>query len=53
MKHIGDRPRDFFGPEDWSGGDPQDDIDSIERQQKAWDQEYANLPWWRRLLGWF
>lgn len=45
------RPTDFFGPEDWTGGDPEDDIKTIRAAQKKWDEEYQQLPWWRRLLG--
>lgn len=47
------RPEDFYGYDDWTGGDPQDDIDRIKRAQEAWDNEYARLPWWRKLLIYF
>ena len=45
-----ERPDDFYGPEDWSGGDPEDDIRRIEESQAKWDAEYAALPLWRRFL---
>ena len=47
-----DRPQDFFGPDDYTGGDPQDDIDRIRRAQAAWDLEWAAAPWWLKLLNW-
>jgi hypothetical protein len=43
------RPKDFFGFEDWSGGDPQDDIDWIAKAQASWDEAWAKLPWWQKL----
>lgn len=47
------RPQDFFGPQDWTGGDPLDDEARITREQAEWDEEYRALPWWRRLIIWF
>ena len=34
------RPLDFFGPEDWTGGDPEDDIASIKAAQAKWDEQH-------------
>jgi hypothetical protein len=47
------RPQDFFGFEDYTGGDPQDDIDRITRAQERWDLEYEALPWYKKLIVWF
>lgn len=48
------RPLDFYGPEDWSGGD---DEDRIRRRQLAWDEAYAELTFWQRrryrMFGWW
>ena len=44
------RPKSFYGYEDYSYGNPQDDIDRIERDQKEWDVMYHNLPFWRKLI---
>ena len=44
------RPRDFFGPDDYVGGDPSSYIEDIQRAQKAWDERRAAMPWWLRLL---
>lgn len=44
------RPQDFFGPEDYTGGDPQEDIDMIKEEQDRWDEEYRALPWWKRIF---
>jgi hypothetical protein len=51
MAKLGPRPKDFYGFDDWSGADPQDDIDRITEAQVAWDAAYAALPWWRRWFG--
>ncbi len=51
MAKLGPRPKDFYGFEDWSGGDPQDDIDRIAKEQASWGAAFAALPWWRRWLG--
>ena len=37
------RPQDFFGPDDWSGGDPKDDIKAIKKAQEEWDKAYDSL----------
>lgn len=48
--HREERPRDFFGFDDYTGGDPQDDIDAIKRAQAKWDARRTKQPWWMRLL---
>ncbi len=44
------RPENFFGPDDHTGGNVQDDIDRITEEQAEWDEEFAALPFWRRLM---
>lgn len=46
------RPKDFFGFDDYTGGDPQDDIDRIEKAQAEWDEAYAKLTRWQKFLYW-
>jgi len=49
--HMHDRPRDFYGPEDWDGHtDPQEQEDDVKKRQAAWDAQRAMLPWWRKLF---
>ena len=47
---LGPRPKDFYGYEDWSGGDPEEDERRIKEAQAAWDEAVSKLPWWQR---WF
>lgn len=47
---MGRRPLDFFGFEDYTGGDPQEDIDRIAESQKAWDEEFSKLNWLQKLV---
>lgn len=47
------RPLDFYGPEDYTGGDFQDDINRIVEKQKAWDEEYSKLSSFRKLILFF
>jgi hypothetical protein len=46
----------FYGPADWSGGNPEDDIEMIQRLQTKWDIAYSSLGWLERmryyLFGW-
>ena len=44
------RPLDFFGPDDYTGGDPADDVRSIAEAQAQWDERFASIPLWRRLV---
>lgn len=50
------RPKDFFGPEDWIGGDPDDEIAAVKNNQREWDEAYAELSFIGRLrynlFGW-
>lgn len=45
-----ERPKDFFGPDDYFGGDVDEYVDAIEEAQHEWDLAFAALPWWRKLL---
>ena len=44
------RPRDFFGPEDWTGGDPDEDVRYVRGEQERWDRARAGLNRRQRLL---
>lgn len=43
------RPQNFYGPDDWSGGDPEDDVKMIADKQAEWDEAYASLTFLQRL----
>lgn len=43
------RREEFFGPEDWTGGDPDDDVRAIKSSQLEWDQAYQSLTFWQRV----
>lgn len=45
---MGRRPKDF-GPDDWTGGDPEDDAIAIKMAQERWDKAYSALPWWLKI----
>lgn len=44
------RPLDFFGPEDYMGGDVLGDELRVAKAQEEWDARYASLPLWRRAI---
>jgi len=44
------RPKDFFGFEDYSGGDYLDDVNRIINDQEEWDRKFKALPLWRRIV---
>lgn len=47
---IGDRPRDFYGPEDYDGTEPWEAADArIQARQTEWDRRYAALTWWQKV----
>lgn len=46
---LGPRPRDFFGPEDWDGVTPHEEIEAdIKNDQKEWDEKFQKLSGWQR-----
>lgn len=52
MKHSilqNPRPLDFFGPEDYTGGDPADDVQYIMDKQKEWDDAYNSLSFFEKI----
>jgi hypothetical protein len=51
MHQLGPRPRSFFGPEDWDGVTPPEELGTeIKQRQQVWDASFRALPWWRRAL---
>lgn len=44
------RPEDFYGYDDYTGGDPQDDIDRIKQKQKEYDEWVEKLPWYKKIF---
>lgn len=48
-----ERPRDFYGPDDWLGGDPEEEAAAIRVQQGVWDEHYARLTYWEKILFFF
>jgi len=44
------RPLDFYGPDDYTGGDLEDDVRRITEAQAEWDAEFAALPLWKRVV---
>lgn len=44
------RPRDFYGPDDWKGGDPEEQAAIVRGRQEEWDREFARLSWFRRTV---
>lgn len=47
------RPLDFFGPDDYSGGDWRDDEARVKQAQASWDAEYDRLSFWQKLVHFF
>ena len=47
------RPQDFYGPEDYMGGDPLDEARAIEVRQQEWDAAYAQLSLRQRIVVWW
>ncbi len=47
------RPRDFFGPEDYTGGDWEDDERDIKEHQRRWDEAYSRLTVWQKARVWW
>ena len=47
------RPRSFYGPDDWDGITPWQEIErDIIARQRAWDSQYLALPWLSRVKIW-
>lgn len=52
--HLGERPRDWYGPEDWDGvNEPTPQRRARERLQQAWDYRYRSIPWYKKLVFYF
>ena len=47
---LGRRPLDWYGFDDYAGGDVNTEIAAHEAQQAEWDRDYAKLSWWQRLV---
>lgn len=46
-----DRPRPWFGPDDYFDGRSVEDQQATrDRQIKEWDANFAALPWFRRVF---
>lgn len=46
------RPLSFYGPDDWDGITPWQQIDAeIREAQRLWDAEYLKLPWYRKVYA--
>lgn len=51
LPKVLNRPRrlPFYGPEDYLGGDVEDDLLKILDNQIEWDSAYSSLNWWEKL----